>query len=145
MNSLTDKSIIDKFVEASKAGVKLELIIRGICCLLPEVPGKTENIRVISIVGRFLEHSRVYCFGRKKDRVMYISSADLMTRNTDKRVEIAAPVYDPKIADEILKILELMLADNVKAKKLCADCVYRRVETLGEMVDAQAKLLKKDL
>ena len=144
MNSLTDKVIIDKLAEASEAGVKIELIVRGICCLLPEVPKKTENIRVISIVGRFLEHSRVYCFGRGEERKMYISSADLMTRNTDKRVEIAAPVLDNDIADEILGILELMLADNVKAKKLCADCVYRRVETLGAPVDAQARLLQKN-
>ena len=143
MNSLTDKVIIDKLAEASEAGVKIELIVRGICCLLPEVPKKTENIRVISIVGRFLEHSRVYCFGRGEERKMYISSADLMTRNTDKRVEIAAPVLDNDIAEEILGILELMLADNVKAKKLCADCVYRRVETLGAPVDAQAVQLKK--
>ena len=106
MNSLTDKAIIDKFVEAgSCAGVKIELIIRGICCLLPGVPKKTENIRVISIVGRFLEHSRVYCFGDEEDRVMYISSADLMTRNTDKRVEIAAPVLDKKIEKKIYDIL----------------------------------------
>ena len=144
MNSLTDKVIIDKLAEASEAGVKIELIVRGICCLLPEVPKKTENIRVISIVGRFLEHSRVYCFGRGEERKMYISSADLMTRNTDKRVEIAAPVLDNDIAEEILGILELMLADNVKAKKLCADCVYRRVETLGAPVDAQARLLQKN-
>lgn len=144
MNSLTDKVIIDKLAEASEAGVKIELIVRGICCLLPEVPKKTENIRVISIVGRFLEHSRVYCFGRGEERKMYISSADLMTRNTDKRVEIAAPVLDNDIAEEILGILELMLADNVKAKKLCADGVYRRVETLGAPVDAQARLLQKN-
>ncbi len=144
MNSLRDKVIIDKLAEASEAGVKIELIVRGICCLLPEVPKKTENIRVISIVGRFLEHSRVYCFGRGEERKMYISSADLMTRNTDKRVEIAAPVLDNDIAEEILGILELMLADNVKAKKLCADCVYRRVETLGAPVDAQARLLQKN-
>ena len=143
MNSLTDKEIIDKLAEASKAGVKTELIVRGICCLLPEVKGETENIRVISIVGRFLEHSRVYSFGRGKERRMYISSADLMTRNTDKRVEIAAPVLDEEIADKIAAILELMLSDNVKAKKLCADCVYRRVETLGAPVDAQAVQLKK--
>lgn len=96
-------------------------------------------MRVISIVGRFLEHSRVYCFGSGDDRVVYISSADLMTRNTDKRVEIAAPVLDGKIADRIVGILELMLSDNVKARKLCPDGKYRRVETLGDPVDAQAR------
>ncbi len=143
MNSLTDKQIIDKFEEASRAGVKIELVIRGICCLLPGVQGKTENIRVISIVGRFLEHSRVYSFGRGEDRVTYISSADLMTRNTDKRVEIAAPVLDKKIADTIVGILQVMLADNVKARKLCSDGKYRKVETLGEMLDAQAYFLKE--
>ena len=142
MNSLTDKAIIDKFVEASCAGVKIELIIRGICCLLPGVPKKTENIRVISIVGRFLEHSRVYCFGDEEDRVMYISSADLMTRNTDKRVEIAAPVLDKKIEKKIYDILQTMLADNVKARKLCPDGKYRRVETFGAALDAQQSFIK---
>ena len=142
MNSLTDKEIIDKFREASCAGVRIELIVRGICCLLPGVEQQTENIRVISIVGRFLEHSRVYSFGRGEDRVMYISSADLMTRNTDKRVEIAAPVLDAKIAEAIDRILQTMLADNVKARKLCADGSYCRVETLGAPLDAQASFLK---
>ena len=143
MNSLTDKEIIDKFAEASAAGVKTELVIRGICCLLPGVPEKTENIRVVSIVGRFLEHSRVYSFGRGEDRVTYISSADLMTRNTDKRVEIAAPVLDSRIADRIVGILQTMLADNVKARKLCPDGEYRKVETLGEPLDAQAYFLNE--
>ena len=143
MNSLTDKEIIDKLEEASCAGVKIELVVRGICCLLPGVPGKTENIRVISIVGRFLEHSRIYSFGEGKDRVTYISSADLMTRNTDKRVEIAAPVLDKHIEEKIVDILRVMLSDNVKARKLCADGEYRKVETLGEMLDAQAYFLKE--
>ena len=142
MNSLTDKTIIDKFEEASRAGVRIELIIRGICCILPGIEGKTDNIRVISIVGRFLEHSRVYSFGKGEDRVTYISSADLMTRNTDKRVEIAAPVQDKKIEDKIVSILQVMLSDNVKARKLCSDGKYRKVETLGEMLDAQAYFLK---
>ena len=143
MNSLTDRDIIDKFVEASCAGVRIDLIVRGICCLIPGIAGKTENMRVISIVGRFLEHSRVYCFGSGEDRKVFISSADLMTRNTDKRVEIAAPVLDEGIADRIVGILELMLSDNVKARKLCPDGKYRRVETLGDPVDAQAMQLKK--
>ena len=140
MNSLTDKVIIDKLREASCAGVKVELIIRGICCLLPGVPGKTENISVISIVGRFLEHSRVYSFGKGRDRVTYISSADLMTRNVDKRVEIAAPVLDRSIEERILKILRIMLSDNVKARKLCPDGKYRPVEGSPAM-DAQDFLL----
>ncbi len=142
MNSLTDKVIIDKLREASCAGVKVELIIRGICCILPEVEGKTENISVISIVGRFLEHSRVYSFGKGKDRITYISSADLMTRNVDKRVEIAAPVLDKKIEERILKILRIMLSDNVKARKLCADGKYRKVTGGEEPMDAQDYLLR---
>lgn len=143
MNSLTDKEIIDKLEEASRAGVKINLIVRGICCILPGVAGKTENIRIISIVGRFLEHSRVYSFGRGEDRVTYISSADLMTRNTDKRVEIAAPVLDKEIEEKIVRILRVMFADNVKARKLCPDGKYRKVETLGEMLDAQSFFLKE--
>ena len=142
MNSLTDKAIIDKLCEASCAGVKVELIIRGICCILPEVPGKTENISVISVVGRFLEHSRVYSFGKGRDRVTYISSADLMTRNVDKRVEIAAPVLDRSIEERILKILRVMLSDNVKARRLCADGKYRKVEKGESPLDAQDYLLK---
>ena len=141
MNSLTDKVIIDKLREASCAGVKVELIIRGICCILPGIPGKTENISVISIVGRFLEHSRVYSFGKGKDRLTYISSADLMTRNVDKRIEIAAPVLDKKIEERILKILRIMLSDNIKARKLCPDGKYRRVEIGQDPMDAQDYLL----
>ncbi|HIR66514.1 MAG TPA: polyphosphate kinase 1 [Candidatus Coproplasma avicola] len=141
MNSLTDKAIIDKLQEASCAGVKVELIIRGICCILPGVEGKTENISVISIVGRFLEHSRVYSFGKGKDRVTYISSADLMTRNVDKRVEIAAPVLDKGIEERILKILRIMLSDNVKARKLCPDGKYRKVTGGEQPIDAQDYLL----
>lgn len=138
MNSLTDRDIIDKLTEASRAGVHIDLIVRGICCLIPGIPGMTDNIRIISIVGRFLEHSRVYCFGSGEDRKMFISSADLMTRNTDKRVEIAAPVLDEGIADKIEDILRLMLSDNVKARRLCPDGKYRRVESDGAPVDAQA-------
>ena len=141
MNSLTDKTIIDKFVEASRAGVRIRLIIRGICCLLPGVPGKTENISVRSVVGRFLEHSRVYCFGGEEDRVLYISSADLMTRNTDKRVEIAAPVEDKEIAEKIFEYLTVMLADNVKARELCADGKYRPAAAGEVALDAQNFLL----
>ena len=137
MNSLTDKEMIDKFCEASCAGVKIELIVRGICCLLPGVPGKTENIRVISIVGRFLEHSRVYSFGRGDERIMYISSADLMTRNTDKRVEIAAPVLDRRIADRIERYLRITLSDNVKARELLPDGKYHKTESDGEPLDSQ--------
>ena len=143
MNSLTDKAIIDKFVEASRAGVRIDLIVRGICCMVPGVTGETENIRVVSIVGRFLEHSRVYCFGGEEDRIMYISSADLMTRNTDKRVEIAAPVLDKAIEKQIFAILQTMLADNVKAREFYPDGVYRPVEAVGqESLNAQEAFLR---
>ncbi len=145
MNSLTDKQIIDKLREASCAGVKVELIVRGICCLLPGVEGKTENITVVSIVGRFLEHSRVYSFGKGGDRITYISSADLMTRNLEKRVEIAAPVLDKNIEDRILKIMRIMLSDNVKARKLCADGKYRKVQGGERAVDAQDFLLNNEV
>lgn len=141
MNSLTDKTIIDKFIEASRAGVKVDLIVRGICCILPNVSGYTDNVRVRSIVGRFLEHSRIYSFGKGMDSTMYISSADLMTRNTDKRVEIATPVLDPVIKKRINEYLRIMFADNVKARELGADAVYRKVEQTGEALDAQNYLL----
>ena len=128
MNSMTDKPVIDALIAAGKAGVRIDLIIRGICCLLPGVPGETENIRVRSIVGRFLEHSRIYCFGTGRDRKVYISSADMMTRNTDKRVEIAAPAEDPAIRKQIFAYLDLLLSDNVKARVLGPDGVYRPAE-----------------
>ncbi|MCD8205139.1 MAG: polyphosphate kinase 1 [Clostridia bacterium] len=142
MNSLTDKELMEKFVEASQAGVKINLIIRGICCLLPGIEGKTENINVISIVGRFLEHSRVFHFGDGEDSVTFFGSADLMTRNTDRRVEIAVPVENPEFEKRIVDMLGVMLSDNVKARRLCPDGRYVRIEKLGEQIDAQAKLLK---
>jgi polyphosphate kinase len=125
-NSMTDKDIIQKLSEASIAGVEIKMIIRGICCLLPNIPGKTENISVISIVGRFLEHSRIYLFGRNNDRKMYISSADIMTRNTSRRVEIACPIYNPDIQEQILQHLHTMLEDNVKGRNLNRDGSYSR-------------------
>ncbi|MBD5132550.1 MAG: polyphosphate kinase 1 [Clostridiales bacterium] len=142
MNSLTDKAIIDKLIAASKAGVKIKLVVRGICCLIPGIKGKTENISVISIVGRFLEHSRIYCFGDGDDRKLFIASADLMTRNTDKRVEIATPVQDEAIADKIYGMLQVMLADNVKARELNNRGEYKVREIIGEEVNSQEKFLK---
>lgn len=142
MNSLTDKTIIDKLIAASKAGVKIKLVVRGICCLVPNVKGKTENISVISIVGRLLEHSRIYCFGDKDDRALFISSADLMTRNTDKRVEIATPVLDGAIADKIYGMLSVMLADNVKARRLTELGTYTPVDVIGAEVNSQERFLK---
>ncbi len=127
MNSLTDKDIIEKLAEASRAGVKIELVVRGICCLVAGVEGDTENIRVISIVGRFLEHSRIYIFGRNERRRVYISSADFMTRNTERRVEVAAPLLDREIADRAVDIFETCLKDNVKAREQDSDGNYSRV------------------
>ena len=124
MNSLTDKKLIDKLIEASMAGVQIDLIVRGICCLIPEVEGYTDNIQVISIVGRYLEHSRIYIFGKGGDSEVYIASADFMTRNTTKRVEVVAPVYDPELKERILESFNLMLRDNVKASVLKSDGNY---------------------
>ena len=124
MNSLTDKKLIDKLIEASMAGVQIDLIVRGICCLIPEVEGYTDNIQVISIVGRYLEHSRIYIFGKGEDSEVYIASADFMTRNTTKRVEVATPVYSPELKERILESFNLMLRDNVKASVLKSDGNY---------------------
>ena len=114
LNSLTDKKIIDKLIEASEAGVKIDMVVRGICCLIPGVEGKTENIRIISIVGRFLEHSRIYIFGNSKRRKYYIASADFMTRNTVRRVEVAAPVYDERLQNKLQDMFDIMLAETRK-------------------------------
>ncbi len=137
-NSLTDKDIIAKLSEASNAGVKITLIIRGICCLLPGIQDKTENIRVISIVGRFLEHSRIYLFGTRKDVKIYIASADMMTRNTSRRVETACPIYDREIKDQIMEQLNIMLKDNIKARMLNSDGTYSKIRTADEVgLDSQ--------
>ncbi len=143
LNSLTDKKIIDKLVEASKAGVHIDMIIRGISCLIPGVKGQTENIRIISIVGRFLEHSRIYIFGCGERRKYYISSADFMTRNTVKRVEVASPVYDPAIRARIQGIFDLMLSDNKKAREENAEGVYTLVKCDGEPVNSQEALYQE--
>ena len=137
LNSLTDKKIIDKLIEASEAGVKIDMIIRSICCLIPGVEGKTENIRIISIVGRFLEHSRIYIFGSKERRKYYIASADFMTRNTVRRVEVAAPVYNDKLKTKLQEMFDVMLSDNQKARKLEADGNYHRVSNDLTPVNAQ--------
>lgn len=125
MNSLTDKKIMEKLVEASCAGVQIDMVIRGICCLVPGIKGKTENIRVRSIVGRFLEHSRIYIFGTKEREKIYIASADFMTRNTRRRVEVAAPVYDPDLKMQISEMFITMLSDNQKGKEEGSDGIYR--------------------
>ncbi len=128
INSLTDKAIMRRLADASCAGVKIDLIVRGICCLIPGVPGRTENIRVISIVGRFLEHSRIYIFGSRERAKVYIASADYMTRNTLRRVEVAAPVEDEALRMRVIEMFELMLRDNTQARLMGADGVYKRVE-----------------
>ena len=117
MNSLSDKKIMEKLIEASKVGVKIDMIVRGICCLIPGVKGETENIQVRSIVGRYLEHSRIYIFGTQGREKVYIASADFMTRNTVRRVEVAAPVYDPEIKMQLIEMFITMLSDNVKARE----------------------------
>ncbi len=137
MNALTDKVIIDKLCEASSAGVCIDLIVRGICCLLPQVRGKTDNITVRSIVGRFLEHSRIYLFGEGEETKIYLSSADLMTRNTERRVEIACPVWDAKCKKRIIDMLSCMLSDNVKARILQADGKYTKVKNERGCIDSQ--------
>ena len=118
INSLTDKVIINKLVEASQAGVKIEMVVRGICCLIPEIKGYTENIKVVSIVGRYLEHSRIYRFGTKEREKIYIASADFMTRNTVRRVEVAAPVLNEKLKERLDWMFETMMNDDEKGKRL---------------------------
>lgn len=139
INSLTDKKIIDKLIEASEAGVKIDMVIRGICCLHSKVPGKTDNIRIISIVGRFLEHSRIYIFGKGEREEIYIASADFMTRNTVRRVEVAAPVYDAELKTRIREMFHIMLSDNVKAREQMADGIYQRVTAGAVPVNAQER------
>ncbi len=127
-NSITERELIDKLSEASCAGVQIDLIIRGICCLIPGISGYTENIKVTSIVGRFLEHSRIYCFGTGEECKCYLSSADIMTRNQTRRVEIACPVSSAELKNMILKYLERILSDNVKARRLQSDGNYVPVQ-----------------
>ena len=137
INSLTDKKIIDKLIEASTAGVKVEMVVRGICCLHPGVKGKTDNIKIISIVGRFLEHSRIYIFGKGEREEMYIGSADFMTRNTVRRVEVATPIYDPDIRDRVRRFFNLQMADNVKARIMKSDGTYKYVPHRKPPVNSQ--------
>ena len=142
-NSLTDIDVIAKLREASCAGVTVEMIVRGICCLLPGVPGHTENITVTSIVGRFLEHSRIYVFGRGDEEKMYISSADLMTRNTERRVEIACPINDPAVRTRLHDILYAMQHDTVKARVLQPDGTYCKKPAVQDPICAQDLLMQQ--
>ena len=132
LNALTDKDIIDALIAASQKGVVIQLLIRGICCLIPGIPGKTENIRVHSIVGRFLEHSRIYRFGQGEEEEIYIASADFMTRNTLRRVEVAAPIYDERCRVRVREIFDLGFQDTEKGKWLLSDGFYHDPEGLGE-------------
>lgn len=143
MNSLTDKRIIDKLIDASKAGVKIDMIVRGICCLIPGVEGETENIHVISVVGRFLEHSKIYIFGNGEEAQYYIGSADFMTRNTVKRVEVAAPVYSERLKKRLQDLFDLMLSDNKKARKEDAKGTYSVVECKGQPINSQELLYQE--
>lgn len=145
LNAITDKKIMDKLIDASKAGVKIDMIVRGICCLTPGIKGETENIRIISIVGRFLEHSRVYIFGTRDREKMFISSADLMTRNTLRRVEIAAPIKDEKIKDMVHNIIDTTLKDNTKAWVLQSDGDYVKpaLKRGVHRIEAQKKFMEQ--
>ncbi|MGI6178247.1 MAG: polyphosphate kinase 1 [Eubacterium sp.] len=142
-NSVTERDVIDKLREASQAGVEIEMIIRGICCILPGVRGETDNIKVTSIVGRFLEHARIYRFGRGDDAEYYISSADLMTRNLDRRVEVACPITDPRLKEQLKWILETELADNVKASLMMPDGRYvRKTQGNAEKCSSQERFMQ---
>lgn len=145
VNSVTDRELIDKLAQASQAGVPVTLNVRGICCLRPGVPGLTDNIRVFSVVGRFLEHPRIYAFGVGEEASLYIGSADLMTRNTERRVEIACPVLDPAVRRQIKHYVELYCSDNVKARDLQVDGAYAPVPRPegAPAVDSQALLMEE--
>ena len=143
MNSVTDVDFIQKVSEASNAGVRVDLIVRGICCILPGVKGYTENLRVTSIVGRYLEHPRIFLFGTGADQKIYIGSADMMTRNTEKRVEVACPVYDETIRKQLTHMLKIMLMDNVKARELKSDGKYYMKEKGTSKVNSQEYFMRE--
>ena len=143
MNSLTDTDFISKISEASKAGVRVDLIVRGICCILPGVPGYTENLRSMSIVGRYLEHARIFSFGTGAAQKIYIGSADMMTRNTEKRVEVACPIIDENIRRQINHYLRVMLNDNVKARILQSDGTFVKRKATETPVDSQAMFMEE--
>lgn len=145
MNSVTDMDFINKVAEASRAGVKIDLIVRGICCILPGIPGETENLTVTSIVGRYLEHPRVFVFGTGGEQKVYIGSADMMTRNTEKRVEVACPIYDGAVRKRLVNSLNLMLRDNVKARVMQSDGTYKKKAITGETVNCQEIFMKEAL
>lgn len=137
INSLTDKKIIDKLIDASRAGVKIDMVIRGINCLRSGIPGDTDNIHIVSIVGRFLEHSRIYIFGTHDRDKVYIASVDFMTRNTLRRVEVAAPLYDETVKNKVRKMFATMLRDNVKAREQQPDGSYQKLSMVGPVLNSQ--------
>lgn len=143
MNSVTDVDFIKKVSEASNAGVKIDLIVRGICCVLPGVEGYTENVKVTSIVGRYLEHPRIFSFGIGDEQKIYIGSADMMTRNTEKRVEVACPILDSQVKEQINHYLEVMLKDNVKARMLLSNGEYIKKEQAEPLINAQETFMKE--
>ncbi len=142
-NSLTDLTIINKLIKASQAGVKIKLIIRGICCLVPGIKDYTDNISIISIVGRFLEHSRIYSFGQGENRQIYISSADLMTRNTERRVEIACPIFDAELKAKVGQMLDIIWQDTIKASVLESDGHYYRKDPKTIDLDSQQYFIEE--
>ena len=143
-NSVTSKKMIDKLIEASQAGVQIDMVVRGICCITPGVEGATDHIRILSIVGRYLEHSRIYIFG-KNNPTVYISSADLMTRNLERRVEVAAPVLDEKLKHKLLTMFDCMLRDNVKACSLENNGKYKRIKNKNREINSQEYFFKNDV
>ncbi len=145
INSMTDVELIEKLKEASCAGVNVHMIIRGICCILPGVSGETENIKITNIVGRYLEHSRIYAFGKGEQAKIYLGSADFMTRNTERRVEVGCPVYAPHIQKKIHSIMELCIKDNVKSRMMLQDGEYIQVSQGEEPLNAQEILMRTEV
>jgi len=141
LNSVTDLDLMERLRDASRAGVQITMIVRGICCILPGIPGETDNLKVYSIVGRYLEHSRIYCFGTGSEEKMYIASADFMTRNTERRVEVACPIYDAAAQKKIHHILDLCLNDNIRARQLQSDGTYCHKSGEGAPLDCQQQLM----
>jgi polyphosphate kinase len=143
INSLTDKDIIKKLIQASKSGVRIEMIVRGICCLVPQIKGETENITIISVVGRFLEHSRIYRFGKGENDKIFIASADFMTRNTTRRVEVAAPVYDEDAKKRLRHIFDTVMSDNEKGKMLNSKGLYEDRDKTNGTINSQEIFYKE--
>ena len=142
LNSVTDLELIRKLHQASQAGVEVEMIVRGICCLLPGVEGETEHIQVTSIVGRYLEHARIYLFGREGDELIYLSSADFMTRNMDRRVEVACPIRSRQARAKIHRIIEAQRMDNTKARRMGPDGIYTSVPSHSSPINCHEVLME---